>query len=172
MLSGLGFAVSSAVDGAEALQLMQSAPYDVVVIDQNMPHLGGLEAIRRFREWQKATFTRSISMYSETDSGKLEHKSMHTRSTSAMSEENVAVHRFSKEEPPSLAPNIDQYNPLIFMMSGSILDADRIEAKDLGISDYFEKPLHVKHVAAMILAHLIDSPNRLKRIQVAPTPTS
>ena len=44
-----GFAATVTVDGAEALQLAQQAPPDVVVLDLGLPGLDGLEVCRQLR---------------------------------------------------------------------------------------------------------------------------
>jgi two-component system KDP operon response regulator KdpE len=45
----LGFQVAEASRGEEALQMLRSAPSDVVLLDINMPGIGGLETLRRIR---------------------------------------------------------------------------------------------------------------------------
>ena len=45
----LGFQVAEASRGEEALQLMRAAVYDVVLLDVNMPGIGGIETLRRIR---------------------------------------------------------------------------------------------------------------------------
>jgi two-component system KDP operon response regulator KdpE len=45
----LGFEVAEASRGEEALQLMRSSSYDVVLLDVNMPGIGGIETLRRMR---------------------------------------------------------------------------------------------------------------------------
>ena len=44
-----GYAVDIAYDGEKALQLAESEPYDLVVLDVMLPKLGGYEACRRLR---------------------------------------------------------------------------------------------------------------------------
>jgi two-component system KDP operon response regulator KdpE len=45
----LGFQVGEATRGEEALQLLRAAIYDVVLLDVNMPGIGGVETLRRIR---------------------------------------------------------------------------------------------------------------------------
>ncbi|HEX7728071.1 MAG TPA: response regulator transcription factor [Terracidiphilus sp.] len=48
-LSELGFQIIEASRGEEALQLLHSNPVDVVLLDINMPGIGGIETLRRIR---------------------------------------------------------------------------------------------------------------------------
>jgi two-component system, OmpR family, KDP operon response regulator KdpE len=45
----LGFHVAEASRGEEALQALRAATYDVVLLDINMPGIGGIETLRRIR---------------------------------------------------------------------------------------------------------------------------
>jgi len=45
----LGFQVSEASRGEEALQMLRAAVYDAVLLDVNMPGIGGVETLRRIR---------------------------------------------------------------------------------------------------------------------------
>ncbi len=49
-LSASGYEVSDVRSGEEALQRLQSEDFDVVLLDSNMPGLGGLETCRAIRE--------------------------------------------------------------------------------------------------------------------------
>jgi len=48
-LQTLGFSTSEASDGEEALLLVRTAPYEVVLLDMNLPGLDGLEICRQLR---------------------------------------------------------------------------------------------------------------------------
>jgi CheY-like chemotaxis protein len=49
MLSELGWSVMTAVDGREALQVLDSAPFDLVVLDISMPGMSGIEMCQKIR---------------------------------------------------------------------------------------------------------------------------
>jgi CheY-like chemotaxis protein len=61
-----GHNVERASNGQIALQLMKSRPYDVVLIDCNMPVMDGLETIKRIREDEAA-----CAMEAQEDNGEV-----------------------------------------------------------------------------------------------------
>jgi two-component system, chemotaxis family, chemotaxis protein CheY len=48
-LSSAGFAVTSASDGEQALQLARAGSFDLVLLDVNMPVMDGIQLIRALR---------------------------------------------------------------------------------------------------------------------------
>ena len=50
ILTGLGFAVVEAARGEEAVSLARTAHFDIVLLDINMPGLGGIEVCRLMRK--------------------------------------------------------------------------------------------------------------------------
>ena len=57
MIRVWGYTVETAADGQEALEKLASAPYDVVLMDLQMPILDGLDATRRLRQREAASGT-------------------------------------------------------------------------------------------------------------------
>ena len=50
ILSLLGYQVEEAASGHEALRLVESAPYDLMMLDMRMPGMDGIEVMHRVRE--------------------------------------------------------------------------------------------------------------------------
>ena len=48
-LHAQGFAVETAADGADALQLLNSLPFDIVVLDLLMPRVDGMQVLRELK---------------------------------------------------------------------------------------------------------------------------
>lgn len=54
-LKKLGFAVDAAFDGEEALYLIDLNPYDLIVLDLNLPKVSGFDVLKQIREGSNLT---------------------------------------------------------------------------------------------------------------------
>jgi PAS domain S-box-containing protein len=55
-LENLGYSADVASNGKEALQLLEIIPYDLILMDCQMPILDGLETTKEIHRWQESSF--------------------------------------------------------------------------------------------------------------------
>ncbi|MEH2050249.1 MAG: ATP-binding protein [Nostoc sp.] len=55
-LKSLGYSADVANNGKEALQLLETVPYDLILMDCQMPILDGLETTKQIHRWQESSF--------------------------------------------------------------------------------------------------------------------
>ena len=67
----LGYQVSIAGEGTEAIQMAREGHYDVVLLDINMPGMDGFEVLTRLRNQEETKFTPIVMV---TGQGELEHR--------------------------------------------------------------------------------------------------
>ncbi len=67
-LKQVGFDISNAADGAEALMLAETNKYDLILLDIMMPEMDGLEVLRRIRSGNINKATPIIIMTAYGDS--------------------------------------------------------------------------------------------------------
>jgi len=68
ILSKIECKVDYALNGYDALEMMDSGPYDVVITDLKMARLGGMEVLRRVKEGYPDTFVIVITGYASVSS--------------------------------------------------------------------------------------------------------
>lgn len=69
-LDKAGYANIAAVDGLDALKVLENESVDMVITDLNMPNLDGFGLTRELRQNQKTRFTPIIILTTETDQEK------------------------------------------------------------------------------------------------------
>jgi two-component system NtrC family response regulator len=69
-LSEDGYRVNVALNGAEALNMIQSDSYDVALLDLRMPGSGGLDVLRKIRKVSPGTEVVVITGYPSIDNAK------------------------------------------------------------------------------------------------------
>jgi two-component system chemotaxis response regulator CheY len=66
-LTGAGYAVTEAVDGADGLAKATGTRFDMIVTDLNMPNMDGLEMIRALRQQPSQAGVPIIFLSTESD---------------------------------------------------------------------------------------------------------
>jgi len=66
MLQKLGYRADVAANGGEALAALQATPYDLVLMDCQMPEMDGFEATRRIRDPQSSVINRRVPVIAMT----------------------------------------------------------------------------------------------------------
>ena len=68
LLSGYGLECTTAENGKAGLQCLGSRPYDVALIDWNMPVMGGLEMVKAVRSDPKLSAVKILMVTTEAES--------------------------------------------------------------------------------------------------------
>jgi len=63
-----GHRVETAPDGIEALQTVEEGAFDIVITDLNMPRMGGVELVKRLKEYSPQTITIVLTGHGSLDS--------------------------------------------------------------------------------------------------------
>ncbi len=120
----LGLHVDTVANGQEAVQALEDIPYDLVLMDLQMPEMDGLKATKRIRqtskEVQKNLFNHGLEQI-----------------------ESFPVQK-------SLQPAVDNSSIPIIAMTAHSMDGDREKCLAAGMNDYISKPV-TPHALASIL---------------------
>jgi chemosensory pili system protein ChpA (sensor histidine kinase/response regulator) len=76
MLEALGYEVGTAVDGADALQQIEKAPFKLVITDLEMPNMNGLEMVESLRVWAE---TKNLPIIMVTSRSTAKHRTLATQ---------------------------------------------------------------------------------------------
>jgi len=146
MLEKLGCAADAVANGMEAVRAFESIPYDLVLMDVQMPEMDGLEATRQIRAYEGLR---------RTEAG--------ARAESANGREAASHHQ------PSAAPDQSANPPLpavaaasdgkarataripIIAMTAHVLPEDRAQCLAAGMDDYISKPIQNRELSETLL---------------------
>gem|GEM_PF-398337 len=179
LLERLGYRADIAANGLEVLEALNRQPYDVVLMDVQMPEMDGLEASRRIcQEWPAHTRPRIIAMTANAmqgdrqvclDAGMNDYISKPIRVealTQALSQcpPNPEPQQAQKEESDSNKPETDRpaVNLKELQAFCSSIDRDSTQILSLLANCYFEESL--KLLEAMKLAIAQADTQTLKRV--------
>ncbi|WP_445300113.1 response regulator [Microcoleus sp. D3_18_C4] len=179
LLERLGYRADVAANGLEVLEALNRQPYDVVLMDVQMPEMDGLEASRRIcQEWPAHARPRIIAMTANAmqgdrqvclDAGMNDYISKPIRVealTQALSQcpPNPEPQQAHKEESDSNKPEIDKpaVNLTELQAFCSSIDQDSTQILSLLANCYFEESL--KLLQAMKLAIAQADTQTLKRV--------
>ena len=70
-LKQIGFEISNAADGAEALSMANANVYDLILLDIMMPKMDGLEVLKKVRERSANVCTPVVMMTAYTDTANI-----------------------------------------------------------------------------------------------------
>jgi len=122
LLKKLGLRADAVANGREAMKALETIPYDLVLMDVQMPKMDGLEATRRIR-----------SLESEAQNSKLKGKEG-TRGPSA-----------SGFQLPAQSGHIP-----IIAMTAHAMKGDRDMCLTAGMDDYVAKPIQIEALAEVL----------------------
>ena len=131
ILKKLGLRADAVANGEEVLIALETLPYDLVLMDVQMPEMDGYEATRRIRNYEKIIMNDEFGMMKEKEPEKLTAYS------------SLAIRH-------SAIP--------IIAMTAHAMQGDRQRCIEAGMNDYITKPVS-PHALAEVLGKWLPKEN-------------
>ncbi|MEG4573992.1 response regulator [Microcoleus sp. N3A4] len=170
ILQRMGYRADVAGNGIEVLEALRRQPYDVVLMDVQMPEMDGLETTRHIREQFSEDFTlenpRGESEVSTTDeqSNNLNSTNNPTGESEVSATEdeqsnnpkskiqNQTLTDEQSNNPKSKIQNLKSTRPWIVAMTANAMQGDREECMAAGMDDYLSKPIEIEELVRALSA--------------------
>ena len=156
MIEKLGYQADVVGNGKEALQALELIPYELVLMDCQMPEMDGFEATRKIREREAAR-----------DSGAGEQKISRSgdREIRGSGDQELSRKPTTAHCPLPTAHIPTAHIPII-AMTAHALRGDRERCLDAGMDDYIAKPVKQAILSAAIKKYLPPGEVRIKSILI------
>ncbi|GAB6060095.1 response regulator [Desulfonatronum parangueonense] len=153
MLDNLGLTADTVANGAEAVQALRTIPYDLVLMDMQMPVMDGLAATREIRAREKdnagmlecwnAGFEGGVTnIISPSQSD--QHKAEPTSLPKASQHSTI-----QKSQHPSIPASHHSRIPII-ALTAHAMQGYREQCLEAGMDDYLTKPLEPAQLTEML----------------------
>jgi CheY-like chemotaxis protein/HPt (histidine-containing phosphotransfer) domain-containing protein len=136
ILKKLGLRADAVANGAEALRALEILPYDLVLMDVQMPEMDGIEATKRIRNYKLTTRNEKAYVEGVVHSPLITHRSL-------------------------LSPSIP-----IIAMTAHAMKGDRERFLEAGMNDYITKPVSPQALAGVLDLWLPKSNDEKKMVVV------